>query len=210
MDSDSLPIRILKLLRENILVSALFIIGMMLLSVGLIQFFLSSSKTNDIEFQSGQTIADASESSRLKNIVVDVSGAVARPGVYSFQDNSRIQDALIAAGGLSAQADREYVAKSINLAALLKDGIKIYIPKVGENVQQIQSSTSNLPSDQSSISGISVNNASSQELDSLPGIGSVTAQKIINGRPYSSIEELQTRKIVSSKVFDEIKDKISL
>ena len=66
-------------------------------------------------------------------IVVDVAGAVEKPGVYTLPSGSRIGEALVVAGGLSAQADREWVARTVNLAAELEDGAKIYIPSTNGN-----------------------------------------------------------------------------
>ena len=63
-----------------------------------------------------------------EQVMVDVAGAVEKPGLYKLTSGSRIGDALVMAGGLSAAADREWVAKSINLAEVLKDGGKVYIP----------------------------------------------------------------------------------
>ncbi len=121
---------------------------------------------------------------------------------------SRIQDSLVAAGGLSAQADRVYISKNLNLATKLTDGAKVYIPFAGEAVGNGQALNSSSSVD--TVSGlINVNTSSQVGLESLPGIGPVTAQKIIAGRPYGSIQELLNKKIVGVKVFDQIKDKIT-
>ena len=90
---------------------------------------------------------------------------------------------------------------------MLSDGQKIYIPKLSETQNSVSVngvSTGNISSK------ININSAGASDLDSLPGIGSVTAQKIIDARPYSAIEDLLNRKIVSQKVFDQIKEKISI
>lgn len=212
MDFEHLPIQvqILNLIRKNLLVSALLVIGLIFLGGGMIQLFLGPK--TDIEFQKGQDVEAASASAVIgqpaEKIQVDVSGEVVRPGVYALKPDARVQEALSAAGGLGADADRDYVARSINLAALLRDGMKIYIPKLGEKAPA-QSSALNI-SAQDTAGLININAATAQELDSLQGIGTVTAEKIINGRPYSSVEELLNRKIVTSKVYNGIKDKLSL
>lgn len=176
-------------------------IGLALIAIGVISTILSENNNQ------GVIIEEAASSDR-SNIFVDVEGAVLKPGVYKLTAEARIQDALIAAGGLSQEADREYVAKMINLAAKISDGAKIYVPKVGE------SSTSSIGSAggvAGSVAGlININMASQSELESLPGIGPVTATKIIDNRPYSSIDDLLTKKIVGQKVFGEIKEKISV
>jgi len=159
-----------------------------------------------------------------QKILVDVSGAVEKPGVYELPEGSRFQNALVLAGGLSEDADRDYVDKYINLAAKLTDGGKIYIPKLGEtsnpstslrtSKQQAVSNNSVLgltTNDQSPIASlININTASLSDLDTLSGVGPVTAQKIIDNRPYSKIEELLEKKIVGNSVWEKIKDRISI
>jgi competence protein ComEA len=146
-----------------------------------------------------------------KEITVDIEGAVQKPGVYSLSATSRVQDALISAGGLSDKADRSKVSKAMNLAAKLVDGAKIYIPQEGEQAMASSGDSGGqtvLGSETSSV--ININTASESELDSLPGVGPATAAKIIKGRPYSSLEELIQKKILGTKVFSNIKDKIGL
>ncbi|HYM65593.1 MAG TPA: helix-hairpin-helix domain-containing protein, partial [Candidatus Sulfotelmatobacter sp.] len=116
----------------------------------------------------------------------------------------------ISAQGLSEDADRDYISKNINLAQKLSDGAKIYIPKIGEVVSLNQNSESNVLGVQAQTSLININSATSESLDSLPGVGPVTAQKIINSRPYATIDELLSKKIVSNSVFTKIKDKITV
>ena len=144
---------------------------------------------------------EATESGKIK---ADIEGAIVNPGVYQLLSGSRIQDLLIAAGGLSGEADRDWVGKNLNLAAKLTDGGKVYVPMVGE-----QKAGAGILGYEDIASKININTASSSELDRLPGVGPVTAQKIIEGRPYQTIEELLSRKIVSKSIFEKIKDKIS-
>lgn len=182
---------------------------MIFLGIGLIQYF--SGTESQIEFQKGSEVEAASTSANTGKIVVDVSGEVVNPGVYKLSSDARVQDAITAAGGLSTSADAAYIAKSVNLASVLKDGIKIYIPRVGEApVQTTVMGATTEGSGDASSGMISVNSASSSELESLPGIGTVTAGKIINGRPYGSIEELLSKKIVGQSVYEKIKDSIGL
>ncbi|RJQ36518.1 ComEA family DNA-binding protein [Candidatus Microgenomates bacterium] len=175
--------------------------GLMFFVYGLIVLFNSSSSSEDIVFES------QSEAESLKNqnkeIFADIEGGVVKPGVYSLPLQARIQDLLVSAGGLSAEADRSWVAKNLNLAAKLTDGVKIYIPMAGE---ALGTSTTNVET----INGININTASEQELDSLSGIGLVTAQKIIDNRPYSSIDDLLEKKVVTQKVFEKIKARITI
>lgn len=193
-------------IKKNWLPIALGILGLIFFAYGLISLFLSSSNKNTVVFQNANSATVSPNENPLNSkIKVDIEGAVANPGVYELKNESIIQDALVAAGGFTADADREKVAKTLNLALKLVDGSKIYIPKIGE--MDVSTVTAG---ENSQTQIISVNNASSDQLDSLPGIGPVTAQKIINLRPYSSLQDLVSKKAVSQKVFDNIKDKISL
>ena len=139
-------------------------------------------------------------------VVVDVSGAVVKPGVYKLPAGARVSDAIGEAGGFAPTADSEFISKGINLAQKVSDGAKIYIPKKGETVQGASSGSS-----LTSITGkININSASQSQLESLPAIGPVTAGKIIAGRPYSAIDDLLAKKIVGQKTFEKIKGAISV
>lgn len=195
-------------LKQNLLSIALGLLGLIFLGYGLIGLIGSSGSSREIIFEPGSDSVLSSESNseqdKIGEIVVDVSGAVLKPGVYILNPNSRVSNALIAAGGLSESADRDWVAKNINMALKLGDAAKIYIPRAGEEALGSITSTGSF-----GIGQININTASEEMLDSLPGIGPVTAQKIINARPYSSIEELLSKKVVGNKVFEQIKEKIT-
>ncbi len=136
---------------------------------------------------------------------VHVSGAVASAGVYSFRSGDRVEDAVAAAGGFSADANPD----GINLAARLVDGQQVVIPRKGDPPV----SSAGLPGSAASRR-ISINNASLAELDVLPGIGPVTAQKIIDFRvkngPFLKLEDLLDHKLVPASTFDKLKDLITL
>lgn len=147
-------------------------------------------------------------------IEVHVIGAVVRPGVYSFQEGNRVQDAITAAGGLLAEAD----PNAINLAAKLEDGQQLDIPYQAGTAP---TSSSNAPFSVVSTPNVSnsgedlvdVNTAALEELDALPGIGPTTAQKIIDYRqkhgPFSSIEDIMNVSGIGPSTFDAIKDLIT-
>lgn len=212
MEGQSQPF-IVSFLKKNILFVSLFSASIVLIVFGLFQY-LSPQKEEDIEFVPAEASVNRDAVSGSK-IVVDVSGQVIKPGVYELKSDARIQDALSAAGGLSADADREYVARSVNLAQSIQDGMKLYIPSVGEQVMGVVSSnstgvTSNNSASTTTSSGlVNINSASSSQLEALPKIGAVTAQKIIDGRPYTTIDELVEKKILGQKTFEAIKGSIS-
>lgn len=159
-------------------------------------------------------------------IYIDVSGAVINPDLYEATPGSRLKDIIRLAGGLSDYADKLYIARNFNMSKFVADQEKVYIPYVSDITsgmftespkelkyvssdigQSIQSTT---PENSQSGPLISLNDASTDELDSLPGIGPVTAQKIIDNRPYSSADELVGKKLVKTNVYEEIKRLISL
>lgn len=143
--------------------------------------------------------------SQDKLISVDVSGAVEKPGVYQLKDNSRIEDAITAAGGFSEKANQEYISKYLNMAQKISDGGKVYVPSKGE---QVSVGSSSGVGGAAVNSKVNINTAPESELDSLSGVGPATASKIISDRPYQSIEDLLNKKVVSKSVFEKIKDQV--
>jgi competence protein ComEA len=133
-------------------------------------------------------------------LVVHVDGAVASPGVYALAPGSRVQDAVAQAGGLTNEAE----TASLNLAAALYDGQKIYVPKAGEPAPLAPSSG------QDSI--IDLNTASLEELITLPGIGEDRANAIIAYRQeqggFQSIEEIQNIEGIGPATFEKLKERI--
>jgi competence protein ComEA len=134
-------------------------------------------------------------------IVVDVAGAVAHPGVYRLVAGSRIADALVAAGGMTGEAD----LIALNRAAPIRDGQRIYVPRPGETVPAGSAGSD-------AQLKVDVNHATAAELEALPGIGPTTAARIVRsrgGHPFTRIEELQTRGLVTARVFADIKDLVT-
>lgn len=202
---DNLSGFVRKLCKKHWLPLSLGILGLIFLVYGLIGLFNTYSSSDQIKFETNS----AKDSNLSENLIyVDIEGEVVRPGVYKLKQDSIVQDVFVASGGLTANADRDWVARNINLALKLSEGQKIYIPKIGEDGKTM--TTSVLSSSTSNTGLININSASEKELDSLPGVGPVTAAKIINSRPYAAIEELEMNKIVSSKVYLQIKDKIAV
>lgn len=205
-------------IKTNKLIVVIIVVGVLLCGVGLVQYFASNQDRAEVKFMAGSDsnraeVKGASDS--LKKVAVDVAGQVQKPGVYMLPEGSRLQDALIAAGGVTQEADREYMAKRLNLAQKIIDGGKMYIPSVGEaSIVQAPNSGSNNPTDTTVIgldTGtelINMNSADEKTLDTLPKVGPVTAKKIIDNRPYGAKEELVSRKVMTQKTFDGLKDMI--
>ncbi len=153
--------------------------------------------------------------------VVQVEGAVVHPGVYTLPQGSRLQDALQAAGGVLAEAD----LRSLNLARLLVDGERIDVPyKPGfaplvEVTPTVPNTTANPPqtpqaSETPDRDKININYATLEELESLPGIGPVLAQRIIEYRetygPFVDIEELLNVEGIGESLLEQIRDLITV
>jgi len=131
--------------------------------------------------------------------------------------------AIGAAGGLINNADKDYVAQNINRAMKVADGMKIYVPTIDETSHNsdsngiINTTSHNFGSvvvtpGTSSQNGsyVSVNMASKDQLDSLPGVGPVTAQKIIDNRPYASLDDLVAKKAIGPSLYAKLKNMLSL
>jgi competence protein ComEA len=139
-------------------------------------------------------------------LVVDVSGAVAAPGLYRLPAGSRIGDAITAAGGFSPRVDVDRAGVELNLAAALTDGLHVLVPSRDEPAHGPAGNPDGAGDGGTAL--INLNAASQSELESLPGIGPVTAGKIIEARaqsPFARVEELRERGIVGEKVFGEIR-----
>ena len=157
-------------------------------------------------------------------IFVDVSGAVKKPNLYQVDFGARIKQIIDKAGGLSDDADVIFFNRNFNLARIVTDQEKIYVPSIveinnGIFIQNQLTLDYALPAETLAKEGsqqieasslINLNSGTIDELDQLPGIGQVTANKIITGRPYSTIDELLTKKVVNKSVFEKIKDLVSL
>ena len=137
-------------------------------------------------------------------LVVDVEGAVQRPGIIQLRAGSRVADAIEAAGGYGPDADLKAAAAQVNLAALVRDGQQIVVPFVGAPPASGDAGAGGL---------VDLNKASSEALDELPGIGPVTVQRIVAARterPFGSLEELVTRKVLTQAQLDKIRDLVTI
>jgi competence protein ComEA len=131
-------------------------------------------------------------------LVVDVAGAVVHPGLHRLPHGARVGDAIGSAGGFAPRADLDEAGRVLNLAEPLVDGAKVLVPELGMGRRSRASDTDDR---------IDVNGAGQAELESLPGIGPVTAQKIIDARAerrFGSVRELRDRGLVGESVFRDI------
>ena len=129
----------------------------------------------------------ASRPAAAKLLVVDVAGQVRRPGLYNLRAGSRVNDAIAAAGGATRKAQLD----AVNLAAPIADGQQIVVPGSGAGGVAAASS----PAGSSPSAPLDLNSATLEQLEALPGIGPVTAQKILDYRQqhgaFHSVAELE-------------------
>ena len=173
------------------------LLAIALVVVALSTFFIISGRTEEvaaIERPAEMTFAEISP-----DIIVDVAGGVLHPGVYTLPTNSRVVDAIKAAGGLAKGAD----ASDVNQARLLKDGEQIFIySKSGAPGRAVRRASG----------PISINRASAKEFESLQGIGPVLAKRIVSYRkengPFTTVEDLLNVPGIGESTFTKFKSKI--
>lgn len=163
-----------------------------------------------------------SETEDKEKIIVYIAGAVKNEGIYELDENSRIADSIEKAGGLTEDAN----INNINLAYVLEDGMKVYIPKKSDNneveddtniyVSKENGNTSaskNTNSDAQN-SKININTATQAQLETLPGIGASIATKIINYRKengkFTCIEDIKKVSGIGDSKYEKIKDLIKI
>ncbi|MBI4499002.1 MAG: ComEA family DNA-binding protein [Chloroflexi bacterium] len=134
-------------------------------------------------------------------IKVYIAGAVQQPGVYTLTEGERVDALLRLAGGPAPDADLE----AVNLAAHLRDAQQVIIPRQGQAAP---------PDDTAPPGGLTdINTASQAQLEALPDIGPVRAQRIIDSRtqdgPFRDPHDLVTRKIITERIFDKLRDRVT-
>jgi DNA uptake protein ComE-like DNA-binding protein len=193
----------------------ILLVGAVLLSSGI--FFIKSGiGLSGTKVEVLGTNIDPSIHQGDGNYTVEISGEVINPGVYKLSAGSRINDLLVAAGGFSGKADRVWADKYLNRAAKMMDGQKVFIPSLGQQSGVV--SAKNTGGDQTVSDPIAVtketlvniNTGSLSELDSLPGIGPVFGQKIIEQRPYSNVSELLSKGVLKQSLYDKVKDLVTI
>lgn len=213
----------------------LLIIVISIITVG-IAYYTYIAKANDkftieeqnleVEENKEETVEEnETKKEEIEKIIVHVSGAVNDEGIVELDKNSRVADAIDMAGGVKENA----YMKDINLATKLEDGMKIYIPTKEEiekqetNINSIITNTydgnnsknTNYNNEMGKVNTkININTATKEELDTLPGIGESTANKIINYREengkFKSIEEIKEVSGIGDSKYEQIKDLIEI
>ena len=205
------------------------IVIVMVLIIGYFIYQRKNEFTINEEEVSNENTVEEPKEEKSKKIIVHISGAVKQEGVVELEENSRIADAIDKVGGLKENAE----TREINLAYKLEDGMKIYIPTKEEmknkesqeneyvygGTKENSSQVSNLQENSESKETIrnkkvNINKASQEELDSLPGIGPSTADKILEYRKqngnFKSIEDIKEVSGIGESKFEKIRDMITV
>lgn len=182
-----------------------------LIALGGILFAMRRPKPPPLEILPPPPTATPAPTPTPRPLRVYVSGAVQAPDVYELPADSIVKDAIVAAGGATDEADME----AINLALPLSDGAQVHVPRRQENRPTPPAVSTPTPqASSSSTSGqagkVNINTATAEELDTLPGIGPAMAQRIIEGRPYGSIEDIMRVKGIGEATFEKLKDLITV
>lgn len=194
-------------LLENKVVAAMLIFGLILIIGGCVVLAASNNATA-LDIVSTDEV-DVS-------VTIEVSGAVNAAGVFTLNQGTRVIDAISAAGGFSSDADTSWIDKYLNNARVLDDGEKLYIPTINEQSKD-KSANENVGDQTISVgnyaengNSVNINTASISELESLWGIGRITAQNIIDQRPYSKVDDLLDRKILKENIYERNKDLLTV
>lgn len=163
-----------------------------------------------------------------KYVYVDISGAINKPNIYEVNENTRIKHIIDMAGGLSEIAAKDFVGRNFNMSMKVSDEMKIHIPTQSEilsgtfqeKIRYLEYLTNTSESalldnnSQSSLESnnndsININTATAKELETLSGIGPATSEKIILNRPYSSINDLVSKDVISNNLLKKIENRIT-
>ena len=190
---------------------ALALVGVLLAGAGTPVISISSGPgaSGSESDPHGSAVAEAGP-----ELVVEVAGAVARPGLYHLAAGQRVADAIAAAGGYGPRVDAARATAQLNLAERLKDGDRIVVPSRDDPSQAPAGGSAGGGAVGGGAGGpVDLNVATPAELDALPGIGPATTAKIIAAREaqaFTSVEDLRTRKLVGPSTFEKLRDLVTV
>jgi competence protein ComEA len=158
---------------------------------------------------SGEAVLDA-EPAEASELVVHVVGAVRRPGLYRLTDGSRVDDAIAEAGGPTRRA----LLAGVNLASPIADGQQIVVPARGPGATAAAGSGAGLAGTAAPGGRVHLNTATLEQLDALPGIGPVTAQRILDYREekgaFQSVDELDAVSGIGPARLEQLRELVDL
>ncbi len=152
------------------------------------------------------------------SLVVEIVGAVVHPGVYRLSAGARVGDLVAAAGGYGARVDTTLAERRLNLAQPLRDGDQVRVPSrddppEGQESPGIPGGVDANGSTPAAPGPLDLNTATAEQLDTLPGIGPVTAAKILAARdeaPFAVVDDLRSRGLVGEKTFERLRDAVTV
>lgn len=182
-----------------------YIIGLLLIVIGVGLYLIYRQPTEKREKTVKQDGA----------VVVDIAGAVKKPGIYSFPEGARIVDALKKAGGLTKRADLDKIGEEINQATLLEDEQKLFFPFKAKVARAPSASVAGTSTSSSPVTGkVNINTASASDLDTLPGIGPAYASRIIEYRQanggFKSVDQLEEVSGIGPKTLAKLRDLVTI
>ena len=178
------------------------------LALGLVIIYYNSYSKSSNENGSDNNLSPCICASEVKTYYIEVMGQVVNPGVYEIDENKLVIEAIELAGGYTANADLAFVHRSISLSSMVKPTQKIYIPAKEENYIPTFSNVSG--NSVTSNGKININSADRTTLMTISGVGEVTADKIIELRPLTSMDDLNNLSNVPKKTIDNILAKTEL
>ncbi len=164
-------------------------------------------------------VVDPGAPSGTPDLVVEIVGAIERPGVFRMPPGSRVGDLVDAAGGYGSRVDADRASRELNLAAPLHDGDQVRVPSRDDQVAAGQAPAGGLTprsggaSNGSHAGPLDLNSATSAELEALPGIGPVTAAKILTSRDeqaFAAVTDLRARGLLGEKTYEKVKDLVTV
>lgn len=209
--------------KKKILIS----VGLILVLICFLVYYLCTNNSEEQEINDFMLLQnEENESENIKEnevqetekkeIAVHIIGEVKKEGIIYLEEGSRLIDVIEKAGGETKEAD----LSQVNLAYIVQDGEKIYIPNKNEKINEyITKSNGNTLVKENTLNNekekkVNINTANLNELDTLPGIGPSIAQRIIDYREengdFKSIEDLQNVKGIGNAKYEEIKDKVTV